>query len=340
MTKKKIHICFYLIVKNMNNEKHMGKENIVNDYWICRTIMGTIALEEETSIKTRTFLYQVVNPKKLSEVFRILNETMPRDFYDLADFYNELNNCVNQLWVEKVDEPQIGNNPSLDMDDIDLPDSWGMYAVTQSLKDKSKSGTDSDLSETLFDDFGNPKATVNDLKYWLEQEKQEQGDNIEDKKVEFKSPIENMSFNYGIAETFNFAPADGTEEIPELPEDNPFFREGNITTNVGHEFEIPINDETKKMLQLFNEADDFNSNLQRENKKEEFFPTTSESLTSLDDLNLNVEIGQAIEAPKVERVRKKSAVSSKSNIQNKNGSSSKPVRKRSFIEKILSLFNK
>lgn len=321
----------------------MGKENIVNDYWICRTIMGTIALEEETSIKTRTFLYQVVSPKKLSDVFRTLNETLPRDFYDLADFYNELNHCMSQLWIEKVDEPQVNNNLSVDLEDIDLPDSWGMYAVTQSLKDKSKSGTDSDLSETLFDDFGNPKATVNDLKYWLEQEKQEQqeqNENNDNKKVEFKSKNKNISFNYGIIESFTFEKVDGIEEIPELPEDNPFFREGNITTNLGNEFEIPINDETKRMLEIFDEEDDFDSEIKSMPVKEEFFPTTSQSFTSLEDIGLDVEIGKGVEPLKPKSERTKNINKSNNTKNRKDSKSKKPVKKVSLIDRILSLFKK
>lgn len=347
MTKKKIDICFGLTGKNINNEKYMGKENIVNDYWICRTIMGTIALEEETSLKTRNFLYQIVTPKKLSDVFRNLNETMPMEFYDLADFYNELNHCLGQFWVEKVDEPQINTDPTISVEDIDIPDSWGIFAVTQSIKEKSKSGTDSDVSETLFDDFGNPKATANDLKYWLEQEKQEQLENNDAKKVEFKTDKEEIIFNYGITDGFGFKQSDNVEEIPELPEENPFFKDGNIPTNLGHEFEIPINDEAKRMLEMFKDTtlSDFENKAQK--KDEEFFSAGVSSQDYIENTDIDVEIGSPIQQIEKNNTRINASGTmsnhksgNKSKIKNSTSKNKKVVQKKTFFEKLLSVFKK
>lgn len=309
----------------------MGKENIVNDYWICRTIMGTIVLEEEISNKTRNFLYQIVTPKKISEVFRVLNETMPMDFYDLADFYNELNNCMSQFWVEKVDEPQQVEN-EINVEDIDIPDTWGVFAVSRNMKDKSKS--ESEMSETMFDDFGNPRASASDLKYWLEKEVQEQQEEKDFKKIEFKKENKELVFNYNV--DAGFKNSDSQEGIPELPEENPFFRENTSDFTIGNEFEIPINEEAKKLLDLFKgtSIEDFKDEKANYQEDTTFFPSNSNN--NLKEMVVpEVEIGETETIEKINKTKNQTEKNRKPRSKTK-----KTIPKKTFFEKILALFKK
>lgn len=89
----------------------MDKKTISNHSWICRTLNGTIALEEKSMpLKERYFLKSVAKPIRVSDLYIILKEKYSDDYRSTSDFIEMISIMNRKMWISRVEKPQVIEN--------------------------------------------------------------------------------------------------------------------------------------------------------------------------------------------------------------------------------------
>lgn len=238
----------------------MDKNRISNNNWICRTLTGTIALEETSmTFKQRNFLKQLSKPVRVSELYKILKEKYPNDYSRTSDFVEIVNFTNKKIWIEKVEKPQLldGSDSKKDDSENSLEDSRDSSSLPEellSLSRKAQSGysEESNVFAVEFED----SQEKEDIKKWFDEE-----DDYEEPQVEFihdeKTKDLILKLGLGEVDTSNL------DEF-EIPEENPFINKGN---NIN---------KTEAAEQVLNFLDQFNDqDLDAESLPEEIKQDTS-----------------------------------------------------------------
>lgn len=201
----------------------MDKNRISNNNWICRTLTGTIALEETPMpLKQRNFLKQLAKPARVSELYKILKEKYPNDYSKTSDFVEIVNFTNKKIWIEKVEKPQLLEDPDSKKNNSenileDSKDSSSLPEELLSLSRKAQSGY-SEESNVFAVEFEDP-TEKEDIKKWFDEE-----DDYEEPQVEFipDEQTKDLILKLGLGSV----DVNNIDEF-EIPEDNPFIHKGS-----------------------------------------------------------------------------------------------------------------
>lgn len=196
----------------------MDKNRISNHNWICRTLAGTIALEEiPMPLKQRNFLKHLAKPVRVSDVYKILKEKYPNDYSKTSDFVQLISLTNKKLWIEKVEKPQDLDDSEIKTDDSensfdDSRDSSSLPEELLTLSRKAQSGY-SEESNVFAIEFEDPKEKE-DIKKWFDEE-----DEYEVPEVEFvpDEQTKDLILKLGLGSLNE----NNIDEL-EIPEEDPF----------------------------------------------------------------------------------------------------------------------
>jgi len=208
----------------------MDKKTISNHSWICRTLNGTIALEEKSMpLKERYFLKSVAKPIRVSDLYIILKEKYSDDYRSTSDFIEMVNIMNRKMWISRVEKPQVIENEkkTSSFSEEDTQYSRDSLSIPEEIMNLSRKAQNS-LSEDVnpypmhFESDGN-KDSSNNLDA-LRDEIDDYDDGVAfvpDEKT--KELIMKLGLN-------NISEEDilNDDEALALPEENPFYQEANF----------------------------------------------------------------------------------------------------------------
>lgn len=205
----------------------MDKRTISNHSWICRTLNGTIALEEKTMpSKDRYFLKSVAKPIRVSDLYIILKEKYAEDYRLTSDFIDMINIMNKKLWISRVEKPQVIENDKKinDSTEEDTHYSRDSVSIPEDVMNLSRK-----LQNSLSED-------VNPYPVHFENNKHDDFDKLDILKDEVDGYDDNGVVFIPDEQTkalimklgLNTVSDDVDDEALELPEENPFYQEADV----------------------------------------------------------------------------------------------------------------
>lgn len=269
----------------------MDKNRISNNNWICRTLTGTIALEETSmTLKQRNFLKQLSKPVRVSELYKILKEKYPNDYSRTSDFVEIVNFTNKKIWIEKVEKPQLLDSSDSKKDDSehsleDSRDSSSLPEDLLNLSRKAQSGY-SEESNVFAVEFEDTKEKE-DIKKWFDEE-----DDYDEPQVEFihdeKTKDLILKLGLGSIDSNNIDEFD-------LPEENPFIAKNSNVNKT---------EAAEQVLQILDQFNDHNLEDNEEASNEEINNNTYNQEENIDYIfNQEKEVNVEEKAPKDDNVR-------------------------------------
>jgi len=269
----------------------MDKNRISNNNWICRTLTGTIALEETSmTLKQRNFLKQLSKPVRVSELYKILKEKYPNDYSRTSDFVEIVNFTNKKIWIEKVEKPQLLDSSDSKKDDSehsleDSRDSSSLPEDLLNLSRKAQSGY-SEESNVFAVEFEDTKEKE-DIKKWFDEE-----DDYDEPQVEFihdeKTKDLILKLGLGSIDSTNIDEFD-------IPEENPFITKSSNVNKT---------EAAEQVLQFLDQFNDHNLEDNEEASNEDINNSTYNQEENIDHIfNQEKEVNIEEKAPKDDNVR-------------------------------------
>ena len=224
----------------------MEKKTISNHSWICRTLNGTIALEEKTMpLKDRYFLKSVAKPIRVSDLYIILKEKYADDYRLTSDFIEMINVMNKKMWISRVEKPQIIENDKKESETTEEDTQYSREGISipEDVLNLSRKLQNS-LSEEVnpypvhFEDSHNHDSNK------IDALRDEIGD-YDDDGVVFIPDEQTKALIMKLG--LNTISDDVSDEALELPEENPFYQETNV----------PITKAAESMLKQLDAFKDF-----------------------------------------------------------------------------------
>lgn len=249
----------------------MDKNRISNHNWICRTLTGTIALEETSmTLKQRNFLRQLSKPVRVSDLYKILKEKYPNDYSRTSDFVEIVDFTNKKIWIEKVEKPQLLEESDSKKDDSehsleDSRDSSSLPEELLNLSRKAQSGY-SEESNVFAVEFEDPEEKE-DIKKWFNE-----ADEYEEQQVEFihDEQTKDLILKLGLGSVNS----NNMDEF-EIPEDNPFISKGsNVSKTEAAE-------QVLNFLDQFDEKDLEDNISDEEDSEKEIFYNQEENINQI-----------------------------------------------------------
>lgn len=249
----------------------MDKNRISNHNWICRTLTGTIALEETSmTLKQRNFLRQLSKPVRVSDLYKILKEKYPNDYSRTSDFVEIVDFTNKKIWIEKVEKPQLLEESDSKKDDSehsleDSRDSSSLPEELLNLSRKAQSGY-SEESNVFAIEFEDPEEKE-DIKKWFNE-----ADEYEEQQVEFihDEQTKDLILKLGLGSVNS----NNMDEF-EIPEDNPFISKGsNVSKTEAAE-------QVLNFLDQFDEKDLEDNISDEEDSEKEIFYNQEENINQI-----------------------------------------------------------
>lgn len=247
----------------------MDKRKIANHNWICRTLTGTIALEESSMpLKQRNFLKLLSKPVVVSKLYKTLKDKYPNDYSTTNDFVEIMDFTHKKLWIDKVEEPQlIDNNKKEDISvDKTFDDSKESISLPEEIMNLSRKAQSSYNSEES-------------IIYSLEIEKPQEKSNEQEK---LKSWFEEQDVDYNNQQDVEFVPDQKEKELIlklglgsinnmdddslEIPEEDPFFLHKEQDQNIPR---TQAANQILNILDTFDGYDDEEDHIKSENMENE-----------------------------------------------------------------------
>lgn len=249
----------------------MDKNRISNHNWICRTLTGTIALEETSmTLKQRNFLRQLSKPVRVSDLYKILKEKYPNDYSRTSDFVEIVNFTNKKIWIEKVEKPQLLEESDSKKDDSehsleDSRDSSSLPEELLNLSRKAQSGY-SEESNVFAVEFEDPEEKE-DIKKWFNE-----ADEYEEQQVEFihDEQTKDLILKLGLGSVNS----NNMDEF-EIPEDNPFISKG------GNVSKTEAAEQVLNFLDQFDEKDLEDNISDEEDSEKEIFYNQEENINQI-----------------------------------------------------------
>lgn len=224
----------------------MEKKTISNHSWICRTLNGTIALEEKTMpLKDRYFLKSVAKPIRVSDLYIILKEKYADDYRLTSDFIEMINVMNKKMWISRVEKPQIIENDKKENETTEEDTQYSREGISipEDVLNLSRKLQNS-LSEEVnpypvhFEDSHNHDSNKIDAL-------RDEIDDYDDDGVVFIPDEQTKALIMKLG--LNTISDDVSDEALELPEENPFYQETNV----------PITKAAESMLKQLDAFKDF-----------------------------------------------------------------------------------
>lgn len=241
----------------------MDKNRISNHNWICRTLAGTIALEEiPMPLKQRNFLKHLAKPVRVSDVYKILKEKYPNDYSKTSDFVQLISLTNKKLWIEKVEKPQTldDNDTRKDYPENSFDDSRDSSSLPEellTLSRKAQSGY-SEESNVFSIEFEDPEEKE-DIKKWFDEEEE-----YDVPPVEFvpDEQTKELILKLGLGSLNE----NNIDEL-EIPEEDPFTKKGNYapkTEAANKVLEVLENFKVEEIIEEEDEEDDVDVKVAKE----------------------------------------------------------------------------